>query len=162
MTAPRGQGAMPLGRGERGSGRLRACSNRPSSANFFLSCSKASWSAPWPSGSSSSTMSWYSPRASKTSMRPRARGEADLRLAFPIAVRGAEVHGAHLRLSFLQSEVVVAAGGQFDAGYFAGDPDVGKFILQRRADGGVQLADGVDAAGGGEVEGELVHYLMLD
>jgi hypothetical protein len=34
-------------------------------------------------------------------------------------------------------------------------------VLQRGADGGVQLGDGVDAAGGSEVEGELIHYLMV-
>ena len=55
----------------------------------------------------------------------------------------------------------MAAGGQFDAGYFAGDPDVRELALQRGADGDVHPADGVDAAGGGEVEGELIRYLIL-
>ena len=91
----------------------------------------------------------------------REHGETVLGLEFPIAVRGAEGHYAHLRLGLLQGEVVVAAGSQLDAGYFAGDPDVGEVALEGGADGGVQLADGVDAAGGGEVEGELVHYSMV-
>ena len=60
----------------------------------------------------------------------RQHGQAILRLEFPIAVRGAEGHGAHLRLALLQGEVIVAAGGQLDAGDFARDPDVGELSLR--------------------------------
>ena len=76
-------------------------------------------------------------------------------------MRGAEGHRAHLRLRFFQREVVMAAGGQLDAGYFAGNPDIGEFVFERRADGGIQLADGEDAAGRGEIEGELIHSIDL-
>ncbi len=64
MAAPRGEVTMPMRRGKRGSGRLRSAANSPSAASFFLSCSKASCSAPTPCGSSTSTSNWYSPRAS--------------------------------------------------------------------------------------------------
>ena len=55
MTAPRGDVTMPIRRGKRGRGRLRSASKSPSANSFFLSCSKASCSAPRPCGSSIST-----------------------------------------------------------------------------------------------------------
>ena len=83
------------------------------------------------------------------------------RLEFPIAMRGPEGHRAHLRLALLQREVVMAARSQLDAGDFAGDPHVGKCVLERRANGCIQVADGIYAACGSEIKGELIHPLIL-
>ena len=62
ITAPVGLVTTPTARGSAGSGRLRAASKSPSRWSFSRSCSKASWSAPLPLGSSSSTISWNCPR----------------------------------------------------------------------------------------------------
>ncbi|OGK90114.1 MAG: hypothetical protein A2W08_12195 [Candidatus Rokubacteria bacterium RBG_16_73_20] len=71
-AAPLGEVTIPIVRGNRGSARLRAGSNNPSAPSRALSCSNASWSAPSPRGSSSSTTSWYSPRCAYTSTLPKA------------------------------------------------------------------------------------------
>ena len=55
ITAPLGEETMPMREGKRGSGRFRAASKSPSASSFFLSCSKASCSAPCPWGSMVST-----------------------------------------------------------------------------------------------------------
>jgi hypothetical protein len=49
-----------------------------------------------------------------------------LRLEFPEAVGGAEGHALHLRIAFLQGEVVVAARGQLEAGDLAGHRNIGE------------------------------------
>ena len=64
MTAPWGEVTTPRRRGSSGSGRLRAGSNSPSASSRFLSCSKASASAPAPVGSIATTVIWNFPRAS--------------------------------------------------------------------------------------------------
>ena len=53
----------------------------------------------------------------------------------------------------------MAAGGQFEAGDFAGDPDFLKLGVEHPANGGVQFADAEDAAlrRQFEFERELLH-----
>ena len=55
------------------------------------------------------------------------------------------------------------AGRQFQPGDFARNPDILELGLQRRADGRVQLANGIDAPLGGQVEfqRELLHGAMV-
>ena len=93
----------------------------------------------------------------------RQHGQAVLRLEFPVAVGRAEGHALHLRVAFLEGEVVVAAGGQLEAGDFARHPDVGELGVEHGADGGVQFADGEDAPLRDEVEfeRELLHRAMV-
>jgi hypothetical protein len=55
----------------------------------------------------------------------------------------------------LQREVVVAAGGQFRAGDFPRDPDVGELACKHRAQLLGELADRVVAPLGSPVEEEL-------
>ena len=85
----------------------------------------------------------------------RQHGEPVLRLEFPEAVGGAEGHRLHLGIAFLQGEVVVAAGGEFEAGDFAGHRNIGELAVENRADGAVEFADAEDAALRKEVEGEV-------
>ena len=66
------------------------------------------------------------------------------RLELPVAVRGAEGHAAQLRVAILEGEIVVAAGGQFDPGDLAGNPDIPELRVERRADGSRELADGIN------------------
>ena len=54
-AAPRGEVIRPMRRGSMGSGFFRSCVNRPSASRRFFSCSKASCSAPSPTGSMVST-----------------------------------------------------------------------------------------------------------
>ena len=61
-AAPVGEVTSPTRRGSVGSARFLAGSKSPSAARRAFSCSKASWSAPRPFGSSTSHTSWYSPR----------------------------------------------------------------------------------------------------
>ena len=56
MAAPVGEVTMPMWRGNRGRGRLRAVSNRPSRFSFSFSFSKASCRLPWPAASSFCTI----------------------------------------------------------------------------------------------------------
>ena len=160
MAAPRGEVTMPMRRGKRGSGRLRSAANSPSAASFFLSCSKASCSAPRPCGSSSLHQQLvFAARFVDVDAAARQHRQAVLRLEFPVAVRRAEGHAFHLRIALLEGEVVVAAGGELEARDFARDPDVAELLVEHRADGGVQFADGEDAALRREIEfeRELLH-----
>jgi len=93
----------------------------------------------------------------------RQHRQAVLGLEFPVAVGGAERHAFHLRFRFLEGEIVVAARGQLQAGDLTGNPDIPEFGIQRRADGRIQLADGIDAPRRRqfEFEGELVHRAMV-
>ena len=59
MTAPVGEVTTPITSGRNGSSCLRAGSNRPSAASFFLRSSTSAISAPIPAGSSDSTTIWY-------------------------------------------------------------------------------------------------------
>ena len=129
-----------------------------------MSCSKASCSAPTPCGSSVSTSNWYSPRGFvDIDAAARQHRQAVLRLELPVAVRGAEGHALHLGVALLEGEIVVAAGGQLQAGDLARHPDVRELRVERRADGGVQLADGEDAALRRQVEfqRELLHETIV-
>ncbi len=63
MTAPVGEVTTPITPGSSGSGRLRAASNRPSAASFFLRSSSIFRSAPRPASSMRSITSWYSERS---------------------------------------------------------------------------------------------------
>ena len=93
----------------------------------------------------------------------RQHRQAVLRLEFPVAVRGAESHALHLGVAFLEGEVVVAAGGQLQAGDLAGDPDILEALVERRADGRVQFGDRIDAALGRqrEIQRKLLHRAMV-
>ena len=59
MTAPVGEVTTPITSGSHGSNCLRASSNRPSAASFFLRSSISAISAPTPAGSSASMTIWY-------------------------------------------------------------------------------------------------------
>jgi hypothetical protein len=63
-AAPLGEVSTPIRRGRAGRARLRAASNKPSAASMALRRSNSRCSAPSPAGSSDSTTSWNSPRAS--------------------------------------------------------------------------------------------------
>ena len=62
ITAPVGELTTPIRRGSIGSGLLRAGSKSPSCSSLAFSSSNACCSDPLPSGSSTCTESWYSPR----------------------------------------------------------------------------------------------------
>ena len=59
ITAPVGEVTTPITAGRNGSSCLRAASNRPSAASFFLRSSTSAISAPSPAGSSVSITIWY-------------------------------------------------------------------------------------------------------
>jgi hypothetical protein len=59
MTAPVGEVTTPITSGSHGNSCLRASSNRPSAASFFLRSSISAISAPMPAGSSASITIWY-------------------------------------------------------------------------------------------------------
>ena len=59
MTAPVGEVTMPITSGSHGNNCLRASSNRPSAASFFLRSSTSAISAPMPAGSMASMTIWY-------------------------------------------------------------------------------------------------------
>jgi hypothetical protein len=59
ITAPVGEVTTPTTSGSHGSNCLRASSNRPSAASFFLRSSISAISAPTPAGSSVSMTIWY-------------------------------------------------------------------------------------------------------
>ena len=59
ITAPVGDVTTPITSGKNGSSCLRASSNRPSAASFFLRSSRSFISAPTPAGSSVSMTIWY-------------------------------------------------------------------------------------------------------
>ena len=59
MTAPVGEVTTPITSGRNGRSCLRAASNSPSAASFFLRSSTSAMSAPMPAGSSVSTTIWY-------------------------------------------------------------------------------------------------------
>ena len=56
----------------------------------------------------------------------------------------------------------MAAGGELDAGDFAGDPDVLEIVIEERADGGVDFGDGEDLAFGEEGERKLFQRVSID
>ena len=85
----------------------------------------------------------------------RQHGESVARLEFPEAVGGAEGYGLHLGFAVLQSEVVVAAGGEFEARDFACHRDIGELAVEHGADRAVEFTDAVDAALRKEVEAEF-------
>ena len=58
ITAPVGDVTIPMLRGRNGMRFLRAASNRPSAASFFLRASSIAIKAPRPASSIRSTMSW--------------------------------------------------------------------------------------------------------
>ena len=164
MAAPRGEVTMPMRRGKRGSGRLRSAAKRPSAASFFLSCSKASCSAPEALRLEQFHQQLvFAARFVDVDAAARQHRQSVLRLEFPVAVGGAEGHALHLGIALLQGEVVVAAGGQFEAGDLAGHRDIGELAVEHGADGGVQFADAEDAAlrKEVEVECELLHERMV-
>ena len=70
MAAPLGEVTIPIRFGNRGSGFLRAGSNKPSASNLRLSASNFACNNPRPRGCTISTLSWYWPRASKTLRLP--------------------------------------------------------------------------------------------
>ena len=72
MTAPVGEVMTPITLGRCGSLRLRASSNSPSAASFFLRSSSSAISAPMPAGSSMSMTIWYFDEPGKVVMRPVA------------------------------------------------------------------------------------------
>ncbi len=72
ITAPVGEVTTPMTRGRNGSSCLRAGSNRPSAASFFLRSSTSAMSAPTPAGSSVSTTIWYFDWPGKVVSRPVA------------------------------------------------------------------------------------------
>ena len=59
ITAPVGEVTTPMTSGRNGSSCLRAASNRPSAASFFLRSSNSAISAPMPAGSRLSITIWY-------------------------------------------------------------------------------------------------------
>ena len=59
MTAPVGDVTTPITSGRNGTSCLRASSNRPSAASFFLRSSSSFISAPTPAGSRLSMTIWY-------------------------------------------------------------------------------------------------------
>ena len=59
ITAPVGEVTTPITSGSHGNSCLRAASNRPSAASFFLRSSISAISAPMPAGSSDSITIWY-------------------------------------------------------------------------------------------------------
>ena len=61
ITAPVGDVTTAIARGSRGIGRFLSAANRPSAASLALSCSKASWRAPRPTGSIAWTLIWNFP-----------------------------------------------------------------------------------------------------
>ena len=73
ITAPTGEVTIAMRRGSAGKGRFRAGAKSPSFSSRSFSSSKACCSDPFPSGSSTSTESRYSPRGAKTPSEPRAR-----------------------------------------------------------------------------------------
>ena len=93
----------------------------------------------------------------------RQHGDSVPRLEFPEAMRGAECHHFDLGFAFLQREIVVAAGGEFEAGDFPGHRDIGKLAVQSRSYGAVEFGDAEYAALRKKVEPEfeLLHYRMV-
>ncbi len=93
----------------------------------------------------------------------REHGEAVLRFDLPVAMRGAEGDAPHLGLALLQGEIIMAAGGEFDAGDLARDPQILEFRIQNRADCRIQLGDCKDTPfrRAVELEGELLHRAMV-
>ena len=59
ITAPVGEVTTPITSGSQGNSCLRASSNRPSAASFFLRSYISAISAPTPAGSSESMTIWY-------------------------------------------------------------------------------------------------------
>ena len=164
MAAPRGEVTMPMRRGKRGSGRFRSGANRPFGGQLLLELLE---------GQLQRAQALRLERLHQqlvfaaglvdVDAAARQHGQAVARLEFPVAVRGAEGHALHLRVALLEGEVVMAAGGQLQAGDFARHPDILEFGIEGRADGGVQLADGENAALRREVEfqGELLHETIV-
>ena len=72
MTAPVGDVTTPITSGRNGSSCLRASSNRPSAASFFLRSSSSFISAPTPAGSRLSMTIWYLDEPAKVVSRPEA------------------------------------------------------------------------------------------
>ena len=70
-AAPLGEVIRAIFSGSNGRGLLRSSPKNPSAANLRLRRSKASCKAPAPFVARTSTMSWYSPRASYSEIRPR-------------------------------------------------------------------------------------------
>jgi hypothetical protein len=93
----------------------------------------------------------------------RQHCQAILRAELPVAVRRAERHALEHGIPLFEGEIVVAAGGQFESRDFARHPDFGELVVERRADGGIQFADGEDAALRDELEleGELLQATMV-
>src|SRR5262249_40928068 len=69
-----------------------------------------------------------------------------------------EADAAELGFGVLQCEVVVAAGGELDAGDLTRDPDIEKLLVEDSADGGVKLRDRKDIALGAERQYYLIHF----
>ena len=165
IAAPRGEVTMPMRRGKRGSGRLRSAANSPSAASFFLSCSKASCSAPRPCGSSSFHQQLiFAARFVYVDTAARQHRQPILRLELPVAMGGAEGDALHLRLALFQGEIVVAAGGQFHARRFRPRPRHRRNSASSTApNGGVQFADAEDPALRRQIEfeRELLHALIM-
>ncbi len=130
-AAPCGEVTMPMRRGKRGRSRLRSASKRPSAASFFLSCSKASCSAPGALRFEQFHQQLILAAGLVNIDAPaRQHRQAVLRLEFPESVRGAEGDALYLGVALLQGEVVVAAGGELQAGDFARNPEIGEFGVQ--------------------------------
>ena len=72
MTAPVGEVTTPITSGRNGNSCLRASSNRPSAASFFLRSSRSFISAPMPAGSRLSMTIWYLDEPGKVVSRPVA------------------------------------------------------------------------------------------
>ncbi len=158
MTAPRGEVTIPMRLGKRGMGRLRAGSNRPSAASFFLSCFESELEGAVTLGFEELDQQLIFAAGLENIDTPaRHNRHAVARLELEIPMGGAETHAPHLGLALLEREIVVAARGEFGAGDFARDPDVGKLAVENGANGRVELAHRVDAALGKKLEGELFH-----
>ncbi len=131
MTAPVGDVTTPITSGRNGRSCLRASSNRPSAASFFLRSSSSAISAPTPAGSSVSTTIWYFERTGESG---EPAGDDDVEALFGLqphaGERGLPDHRLEHRLVVLEAEIDVAGGrGAAEARNFAAHPDIAIGVL---------------------------------
>ena len=131
MTAPLGDVTTPITSGRNGKSCLRASSNRPSAASFFLRSSRSAISAPTPAGSSVSTTIWYFDEPANVVSRPETMTSRPSSRLDPHAVeRGLPDHRFQHRPVVLEAEIDVAGGrGAAEARHLAAHPHIAIGVL---------------------------------